>query len=39
MVNFIENYHFSGSRGGSTFSMGGSNFFQGGGGGLIVYSL
>ena len=37
MVNFIENYHFSGSRGGPTFSMGGPTFSRGGG--LIVYSL
>ena len=39
MVNFKENYHFQGSRGGPTFSRGGgSNIFQGGGG-PIAYSL
>ena len=38
MVNFEENYHFQGSRGGPTFSGGGggSNFFQGG---PIAYTL
>ena len=30
---------FQGSRGGPIFSRGGSNFFQGGGGGGIAYSL
>ena len=38
MVNFEENDHFQGSRGGPTFSGGGggSNFFQGG---SIAYTL
>ena len=38
MVNFEENYHFQGSRGGQTSSRGGggSNFFQGG---PIAYTL
>ena len=34
MVYFKEIYHFSRDRGGPTFSRGGSNFFQGGGGGV-----
>ena len=36
---FFENYHFSRFQRGSIFSRGGSNFFQGGGGGPIAYSL
>ena len=37
MVNFKENYNFSGSRGGPTFSRGVQLFP--GGGGPIAYSI
>ena len=39
MVNFIEKYHFSRFQRGPTFSMGGSNFFQGGGGSNCLFPI